>query len=134
MSLRSEQLKHKTYPLSLTNPDTIPQQNLADPHPLPPKASAERLRDQALAQLDSILTNTIFGNNTCARCQALLEVVKFSALAAPEQTPDLIVHICGIFKLSPTCDSVYGRLGVGAVITQVLSNADVGGYDGQVRR
>jgi sphingomyelin phosphodiesterase len=54
------------------------------------------------------------------------------SLAAPEQTPDLYVALCNLLKLSSTCSNNFGRLSVGAVITQVLANADVGGYDGQV--
>lgn len=56
------------------------------------------------------------------------------SLAAPEKTPDLLVALCNLLNLtSPAaCSGNYGRLGVGAVITQVLANADVGGYDGQV--
>lgn len=126
-------MKHKTYPFSLTNPDAIPQQDLADPHPLPPTASAGRIHDEALIQLKSIIANANFGNNTCARCQALLEVLKFVALAAPEQTPDLLIETCNLLQLSSTCNVTFGRANDGAVMTQVLSNADVGGFDGQVR-
>lgn len=125
-------MKHEIYPLSLTNPDTIPFENTVDPHPLPPKASSQVLFDQALVQITSILANTAFGTNNCARCHALLEVIKFISLAAPEQGPPLIVALCQLLKLSPTCAIIYGRPGVGAVITQVLANANVGGYDGQV--
>lgn len=127
----SDPVTHTTYPFSLTNPDAIPQNN-TDPHPLPPKASSTRLFDQALAQVKSITNNPVFTNNTCAQCQALLEILKFISLAAPERGPDLVVVLfCGFSNPSSTCQATYGRLGVGTVITQVIANADVGGYDGQ---
>jgi hypothetical protein len=84
--------------------------------------------------VQSIIANPVFGGNTCAQCQALLEVLKFLSLAAPERGPDLVVVLCGVLKLSSTCEATFGRhgTGMGAVITQVVANADVGGYDGQV--
>ncbi|KAF8230055.1 hypothetical protein L208DRAFT_1438751 [Tricholoma matsutake] len=126
----SDPVTHNTYQFSLTNPDTIPQNN-TDPHPLPPRASPTRLFDQALVQVQSIITNPVFGSSTCAQCQALLEVLKFISLAAPERGPDLVVVLCGVLKLSSTCEVTFGRSGLAAVITQVIANADVGGYDGQ---
>jgi sphingomyelin phosphodiesterase len=58
--------------------------------------------------------------------------LKFSSLAAPERGPDLLVAHCNLTSLSSTCEATFGRRNLGAVITQVLANADVGGYDGQV--
>ncbi|KAJ7665113.1 sphingomyelin phosphodiesterase [Mycena polygramma] len=121
-----------TYKLSLTNPDTIPTNDTTDPHPLPPVASSARLLEQAIAQIVAISTNPMFGTNTCARCQAGLEVAKFLALAAPEQGPELAVQLCFHFKFSSTCGTTYSRLALGSVITQVIANANVGGYDGQL--
>ncbi|KAJ6486083.1 sphingomyelin phosphodiesterase [Mycena vitilis] len=121
-----------TYKLSLTDPDTIPTNDTTDPHPLPPVASSARLLEQAIAQIVAISTNPMFGTNTCARCQAGLEVAKFLALAAPEQGPELAVQLCFHFKFSSTCGTTYSRLALGSVITQVVANANVGGYDGQL--
>lgn len=80
------------------------------------------------------MANPVFGSNTCAQCQALLEVLKFLSLAAPERGPDLVVVLCSVLKLSSTCEATFGMRGsgLGAVITQVIANADIGGYDGQV--
>lgn len=118
--------------MSLTNPDTIPKNNTVDPHPLPPTASSSRLLQQAVIQVKSIANNPIYGDNTCARCQAGLEVAKFLALAAPEQGPNLAVELCELFSFSSTCGTSFSRLALGSVITQVIANADVGGLDGQV--
>ena len=106
--------------------------NTKDPHPLPPKASSSKLLELAIIQIDSIIKNPIFGNNTCARCQAGLEVAKFLALAAPEQGPELAVALCNKYKFSTTCEATFGALSKGGVVTQVIANADAGGYDGQV--
>ncbi|KAL0580838.1 hypothetical protein V5O48_001214 [Marasmius crinis-equi] len=128
----SDPVTHKTYPLSLTDPDTIPLNNTVDPHPLPPKASTSRLYAQAIAQIKSIAANPTFAS-TCAKCQAGLEVAKFLIMAAPEEGPRLAVELCQTFGFSSTCETTYGLLGLGSVITQVVGNADVGGFDGQVR-
>ncbi|RDB29530.1 Sphingomyelin phosphodiesterase [Hypsizygus marmoreus] len=127
----SDPVTHETYPLSLTDPDKIPLQNIVDPHPLPPKASSSKLYDQALAQILGLATNTNFGTNECARCHAILEILKFISLAAPEQAPKLVVALCDFLKLSKTCSATHGAQGLGSVITQVLANANVAGYDGQ---
>lgn len=108
------------------------QNNTVDPHPLPPRAAPSRLLQEAIAQVHSIAANPAFGGNTCAQCQAGLEVAKFLALAAPEQVPDMIVTLCNDFAFSATCTDSFGALSYGSAITQVLANADVGGYDGQV--
>ena len=124
--------QHKTYPLPLTNPLTIPISDTADPHPLPPKADASRLYREAYRQVLSIASNPIFGSSTCARCQAGLEAAKFLSLAAPEHGPTLAVALCEHFHFSTLCQETFGELALGSVITQVVANADVGGLDGQV--
>ncbi|KAK7058586.1 hypothetical protein VNI00_002222 [Paramarasmius palmivorus] len=127
----SDPVTNKIYPLSLTGPDSLPLNNTVDPHPLPPKASSSRLYSQALLQIKNIAANPTF-NTTCAKCQASLEVAKFLALAAPEEVPGLAVELCEFFGFSSTCGTTYSILGIGSVITQVISNADAAGYDGQM--
>ncbi|KDR85605.1 hypothetical protein GALMADRAFT_234571 [Galerina marginata CBS 339.88] len=128
----SDPVTHETYPLQLTDPNTIPINNTADPHPLPPAASSSQLFNHALAQLKSISTSPIFAADACGRCQASLEVAKFVSLATPANGPAFIIQFCETFKLSSTCNVTYGQFsGIGSVVTQVVANADVGGYDGQ---
>ncbi|KAF8079019.1 Metallo-dependent phosphatase-like protein [Lyophyllum atratum] len=127
----SDPVTHEVYPFALTNPDTIPQINNIDPHPLPPTASPDRLRSAALQQINSILSNPAFGPDPCPRCLALLEVMKFVSLAAPDQGPSLAMALCDLLKLAPSCNASYGKQGLGAVITQVIANMNAGGYDGQ---
>ena len=107
------------------------QNDTKDPHPLPNRASDSLLFAHAVEQILAIANNAFFTNG-CAKCQAALEVAKFLAMAAPEQGPALAVAICHAFDLPSDCDTMYGKLGLGPVITQVVANADVGGYDGQV--
>ncbi|KAF7370831.1 SER THR protein phosphatase family protein [Mycena sanguinolenta] len=120
------------YPLSLTSPDTIPTNDTVDPHPLPPTASSSQLFQAAFDQIIAISTNPIFGNNSCARCQAGLEVAKFLAMASPESGPELAVQLCFHFNFNSACGTQFSRLALGSVITQVIANANVGGYDGQM--
>ncbi|KAF7307444.1 SER THR protein phosphatase family protein [Mycena indigotica] len=120
------------YPLALTSPDTIPTNDTTDPHPLPPTASSSLLLEQAFNQIIAISTNPTFGSNNCARCQAGLGVAKFLALASPENGPVLAVRLCEHFKFSSSCGTSFSRLALGSVITQVVANANVGGYDGQM--
>ncbi|THH33122.1 hypothetical protein EUX98_g1075 [Antrodiella citrinella] len=122
----------KTYPNSLTNPATIPKNDTADPHPLPPKASDSLLLAHAIEQILSIASSAVFGSDTCTRCQAGLEVAKFLAMAAPSEGPALAVAICNHFNFNSDCFTEFGPLGLGSVVTQVVANADIGGLDGQM--
>lgn len=110
----------------------VSQENDVDPHPLPPKASDKVILNAALQQLASITNNTVAFTGTCAQCQAALAVGKFVALAAPQYGPDIAVAICEAFKVSSSCETLWGAKATGAVITQVLAFADVAGFDGQM--
>ncbi|KAG1723693.1 sphingomyelin phosphodiesterase [Suillus lakei] len=125
----SDPVTNEIFPFSLTDPHNIPQYDTVDPHPLPPTASSQKLLQQAVAQIKSIAVNPMF--STCARCQASLEVAKFLALAAPEQGTNLALALCEYFNYSSSCEKRYGPLVMGPILTQVVSFADVGGYDGQ---
>ncbi|OCH90081.1 hypothetical protein OBBRIDRAFT_812864 [Obba rivulosa] len=127
----SDPVLHSVYPFALTNPKNIPQNDTKDPHPLPPVASSSQLVQAAITQIESLFTNPVFGSNTCASCQAILEVLKFVSLAAPQETPNLVVLLCEKLDLSSNCEDEFGPLTLGSTLTQVLANADVGGYDGQ---
>ena len=80
----------------------------------------------------SIAANPVFGSDNCQRCQAALEVGKFLAMAAPSEGPALAVRLCEYFDFNSDCATEYGVQTIGAVVTQVIANADVGGLDGQV--
>jgi len=119
-----------TYPLSLTDPNSIPLEDTKDPNPLPARAPSSVIGAQALIQINSIIANQNFGS--CAQCQSLLEVLKFISLAAPEQGPAVTIALCQHYNLSPNCTATHGLSGLGSVYIQVIAKADVGGYDGQV--
>ncbi|KAG2353558.1 sphingomyelin phosphodiesterase [Suillus spraguei] len=119
----SDPVTHEIFPFSLTGPNNIPQYDTVDPpNPLPPKASSQKLLQQAVAQIKSLQR---------IQCSASLEVAKFLALAAPEQGTNLALTLCEYFNYSSSCEESYGPLVKGPILTQVVSFADVGGYDGQ---
>ncbi|KAI0304073.1 sphingomyelin phosphodiesterase [Russula brevipes] len=111
----SDPVLHKVYPPGLTDPKNIPQDDPQDPHPLPPRASGEALLQAAKTQAQWLLASPAFTNKSCPLCTATLQVAKFLSLAAPEQGPPFFVATT-----------------MGPVLTQVLANADVVGYDGQL--
>ncbi|KAI5119769.1 hypothetical protein M0805_009240 [Coniferiporia weirii] len=132
----SDPVTHEVFPLELTNPNTIPSNDTADPHPLPPTVSSSTLLQQALKQIQLIASpeteNSPFISDTCASCQAALGFAKMVALAAPEHGPAVVVGLCEAFQVSSDCSTTLGPLALGNVVTQVLANADVAGYDGQL--
>ncbi|KAI0299797.1 Metallo-dependent phosphatase-like protein [Russula brevipes] len=118
----SDPVLHKVYPPGLTDPKNIPRcDNPQDPHPLPPRASDEALLQAAKTQVQWLLASPAFTNNA-----------KFLSLAAPEQGPLFFVFLCQQFKLYSACNTTFGATTLGPVLTQVLANADVVGYDGQL--
>jgi hypothetical protein len=80
-----------------------------------------------------VLNTTVFKNDSCSLCVAALQVAKFLSLAAPDQGPAFFIYLCTEFKISSTCNTTYSSTTLGPVLTQVLANADVSGYDGRVR-
>ncbi|GJJ12646.1 hypothetical protein Clacol_006890 [Clathrus columnatus] len=128
----SDPVLHITYPESLTDPNHIPQNDTVDPHPLPPKASSNQLLQAAFQQIISINNSPSFGDDGCTKCLASLEIGKFVALAEPSLIPQLGLMVCEQFQLANPCVNTYSSTTLGPVIAQVLANADVGGYDGQL--
>ncbi len=126
-----------TFPLNLTNPDTIPivdNDPIFYPQPLEnlSNASAAALVQAAFTNISAIiLGNTVTGN--CSKCQASLAVAKTVAQYAPESAPGLFVKLCETFKFSSnaTCVDDYAATSFGAVLSQVLAFANVTGLDGQ---
>lgn len=108
------------------------QNDTVDPHLLPPKASDSQLLTQALQQVTSIATNPVFAGQSCAACQAILEIAKMLTMAAPEQGPAFIIALCDLFEVSDDCATEFALFNLGGFVTQVFANADVGGLDGQV--
>jgi hypothetical protein len=126
------------YPLSLTSPDTIPLLDTKDPTPFPPPASADAIAAAAIRQIQLIASpntpSSPFINDPCAACQAVLLPAKFAFLAAPSEGASIAVALCEAMNLegsTEACEVGFGQFGLANVLTQVISNADVAGYDGQ---
>lgn len=126
-----------TFPLNLTNPETIPTSDndpVVYPQPVASisNSSAENLLQEAYINISAIiLGDTIRGN--CSKCQASLGVAKILAQFAPTRVPILLVELCEAFKFysNATCVANYAAGSFGAIWTQVLALADVSGLDGQ---
>ena len=126
-----------TFPLNLTNPNTIPTVD-NDPIVYPqPVANISNSSTTALLQAAfTNITGIIEGGNSstnCTKCRAALGVGKIVAQYAPERVPDLLVELCETFQFSSnaTCVANYAAGSFGAIWTQVLALADVTGLDGR---
>lgn len=132
-----DSLLNITFPLNLTNPETIPT---ADPDPiyLPrpiARLSASQQRtvvSSVVSQVREIIANPVFASN-CSKCVASLSVGKSAAQLAPELVPEAMVQLCEGYKFhsNATCDEDFAADTFGAIWTQVLALADVSGLDGQ---
>jgi len=88
----------------------------------------------AITRAKWLFKNDVFAKDTCALCSATLQIRNFLSLAAPEQASTYFVLLCERFSFSGNCTMAFGARTFGPVLVQVLANADVAGYDGQVRR
>lgn len=128
-----------TFPLNLTDPSTIPTEDL-DPVLYP--VAAANLSETASAAVISAavaeILDIISANNSglagnCSKCVAALSVAKLAAGLAPAHVPDAMVALCQTtgFSSNSSCQTTYEAGSFGAVWTQVLVKADVAGLDGQ---
>ncbi|KAL6240483.1 hypothetical protein RBB50_012595 [Rhinocladiella similis] len=121
-----------TYPLELTNPNTIPEED-EDPVYYPAALysvnNGSAIVADAISQVQSIISGS--GSN-CSKCISALEVGKYVAQRVPSMVPDLLVELCVStgFKSNTTCKENYEATTFGAIWTQVLALADVSGSDG----
>jgi len=111
----------------------LAQLDTQDPHPLPPRVPDEALLENAQSQVKWLFANPTIAGSNCALCIASLQIAKFLSLAAPDQTPPFFVLLCQQFKLSSNCNNTFSATTLGSVLTQVVANANISGYDGQVR-
>ena len=126
-----------TFPLNLTNPNTIPTTD-NDPvyYPKPvanlSDAAATAVVQAVVADIVAIIgDNGISGN--CSKCLAALSVAKLAAQVAPSKVPDAMVSLCQKYQFASnaSCVDDYAAGSFGAVWTQVLAFADVSGLDGR---
>ncbi len=126
-----------TFPLNLTNPETIPtidNDPLYYPQPLAniSNSSTAALLQAAFTNITGIIESNTTASN-CTKCKAALSVGKTVAQYAPESVPGLLVKLCETFQFgsNATCVDNYAAGSFGAIWTQVLALADVTGLDGQ---
>lgn len=126
-----------TFPLNLTNPETIPTTDddpVFYPQPLAnnSNSSTAALLQAAFKNITGIIESNTTASN-CTKCMAALSVGKTVAQYAPESVPDLLVNLCEYFQFSSnaTCVDNYAATNFGAIWTQILALANVIGLDGQ---
>lgn len=128
---------HRTFPLNLTDPNTLPQ-NDTDPVILPPPignisdANAKKFVAGALAQINGIMKGSGIQGN-CSKCIASLNVLQSVARVTPGLASDALVEVCKANQLQSdaNCEANYGKYTFGSVWTQVLAYADVNALDGE---
>ncbi|KDR69557.1 hypothetical protein GALMADRAFT_104017 [Galerina marginata CBS 339.88] len=146
----TDPVSRTVFPLDLTNPKTIPTQNVNDPVVLPPSllinsptviststnlstSGSIRLRQIAFNDIAAIINNTanIF-SSTCQQCIASLVIYKGLALTAPWEVPQLLIEMCHFvnFNALGGCEVKFMASSDGQIATQLLANADVTGQDG----
>ncbi|KAK4580259.1 hypothetical protein LTR86_000462 [Recurvomyces mirabilis] len=126
-----------TYPLNLTNPDTLPD-NDDDPIYLPAPianltaAQQQTVINNVLQEVGEIINGSYITGN-CSKCIAALTVAKSAAQLAPSLVPAAMVQLCTStgFHSKNTCEEDFEATTFGAIWTQVLALADVSGLDGQ---
>ncbi|KAK5676882.1 hypothetical protein LTS10_010646 [Elasticomyces elasticus] len=127
-----------TYPLNLTNPDTLPDAPSTDPlyYPQPianlSTAQQHTIINNVVQQVSEIINGSFIQGN-CSKCIAALSVAKSAAQLAPRLVPDAMVQLCTSsgFHSASTCEEDFEASTFGAIWTQILALADVSGLDGQ---
>ncbi|WWD17604.1 hypothetical protein CI109_102045 [Kwoniella shandongensis] len=130
----TDSVLQSTYPLNLTDPDTISNDDTADPHYYPTVhlkgKKAQALYDNVTAEIENIITGQGIAN--CSKCIQGLTSASRLAKAAPQLIPELLTTLCKkyAFAAGAGCN-VYDENAQGPFYAQVLAYADVSGYDGQ---
>lgn len=127
-----------TYPLNLTNPNTIPTNDTRDPLYYPPvianltDAQKQTVISSAVSEIGDIFNNPVFSTN-CSKCVASLSIAKNAANLAPELIPQTLIALCEAYKLhsNATCTVDFEATTFGDIWTQIIALADVTGADGQ---
>ena len=126
-----------TFPLNLTDWTTIPTVDL-DPVYYPPavanvtNATAIAFVNRAIAQILEIAAGAGGVSGNCSKCVAALSIGKVVAQVVPKSVPNALVALCQAtgFASNSTCKNTYEATSYGAIWTQILALADVGGEDG----
>ncbi|KAF2722077.1 hypothetical protein K431DRAFT_284283 [Polychaeton citri CBS 116435] len=126
----------ETYPLNLTNPDSVPEWDndpvyYANPIVQLTLSEQEAIIKNTTDQIDQIVTGSEFQSN-CTKCKASLSAIQFAAQRAPERISNMMVGLCQKYELhsNETCVVDFNATTFGAIWTQILQLADVTGLDG----
>ncbi|KAL9058188.1 MAG: hypothetical protein Q9162_001912 [Coniocarpon cinnabarinum] len=121
------------YPLNLTDPATIPQ-NDTDPAILPPAVSPApdpgAAYQSAINQIQSIAASN--GSN-CTKCVDSMQVLQNLSYTAPELVANGLVNTCETlqWESNSSCQGDFDLYTFGSIWTQVLRFADIQGLDGR---
>ena len=126
-----------TYHFNLTNWSTIPTSD-NDPVYYPPavanvsNATAAAFVRTAIAQILEIAAGNGGVSGNCSKCVAALSIGKVVAQVVPESVPNALVALCQATKFASnsSCLTTYEAGSYGAIWTQILALADIGGEDG----
>ncbi|KAF8340731.1 uncharacterized protein EI90DRAFT_2906259 [Cantharellus anzutake] len=116
---------------NLSSPVFYPRNNTQDPAVFPPTPPADQLYTLFLNQLTEIIETPSFGGG-CGSCLAAFQVGQVIALTNPHLVTDLLVSLCEKYQYQTDCRERYYPSRFGAIITQVLANANLSGYGGQI--
>ncbi|OXC67744.1 hypothetical protein AYX13_03637 [Cryptococcus neoformans] len=130
----SDRVLNKTYPLELTDPDTISTNDTADPLYYPPTRLHVSAATSLYQNVTDQIKNIVIGDtpSNCSKCIDALTAASSLAKRAPELVPDLLVSLCNHYDFASEAGcNVYTANAQGPYYAQVLAYADVSGYDGQ---
>lgn len=135
--LQLELTESSTYPLNLTNPDTIPDHD-DDPLYYPKPTMNLNATQQAsfvqavFANVTKIITSSPNGTSNCTICKNALQAAKPAALAAPTLLPAAFVALCEAtkFKTNASCEESFAADTFGDVWAQILAYGNMTSTDG----
>lgn len=125
-----------TFPLELTDPDNIPNNQDEVFLPVPPTHMPAKKRYKLVQEAVANVRDILKSNNSdtsCTRCKKALAAAKPAALHASYHVPNAMINLCKEFGFHDheVCEQKFAMNTLGTVWTQVLAYADVEGLDGQ---
>ena len=122
-----------TYPLNLTDQDTIPEEDpdpVVYPVPIAQINNASAVIAKAVSDIQAVISGP--GSN-CTKCQRALVIGQNAGKLAPSSIPDAMVALCKAtkFRSNASCEENYEATNFGAVWTQIIVLGDMAGLDGQ---
>jgi hypothetical protein len=121
------------FPHNLTDPHNIPDVDTDPvyyPAPVGNVSNGTSIITTATTRIEAIIASNA---TNCTKCHEALRVGQDVARLVPDMIPDAMVALCKVTKFASnaSCEDSYSAGSFGAIWTQVLILADVGGLDGQ---